>query len=91
MGGRSAGGNIPPGAETGIKQPHRAQTIEGLGINCQTLRLADHGAIPFKTQPAEVIDYAIDEVFAAAARIDILDPQQEASAALTREIMCQHR
>ena len=43
-------------------------------------RLPPHFAVPFQAQPGQILLDRIDELRAAAAGIDVLDPQQEAPA-----------
>ncbi len=87
MGGGDAGGDIGAGAETGIEQAVGAQPIQRGVVSRQPVRLEHDLAVPGQPQPVQVAQDRIDMFGPAARAVDILDPQQEASAARAREIM----
>ena len=55
------------------------------------LRLDNRFPIHGEAQPFQILEYAVDELRPAAARIEIFDPQQESAFAGTSMGMAQHR
>ena len=76
------GGDLRAGAEAGIDQAARLQVHQRLGIGAHAGGLAQRRLVPGQAQPFEVVENRLDEFVAAAALVDVLDPQQEIVAAL---------
>src|SRR5688572_7423918 len=85
------GGDVGAGAEAGIDQPPLAQLVQGRFVEMRPTRLDDRLAIPPQAEPAQILEYALDELGPAAAGVEILDPQTEASARRARRQMTQRR
>ena len=81
-GARDLGGDFRAGAEAGIDQAVRLQVHQRLGIGAHAGGLAQGRLVPGKPQPFQVIENRLDELVAAAALVDVLDPQQEIVTAL---------
>lgn len=84
-------GDLRARAETGVDQSQRFQLLKSVGIGVGTLRLDDRTSIMAKAQPFEILENACDELRPAAARIEVLDPEQEFPAAGPRERMAECR
>jgi len=82
---------IRPGTETGIDQPLPLKIGQNRAIGIKSLRLIDNRSIPPETDPVEILDHRRDLVGRTAKCIDILDPEQEAPTALTRQLLVQQR
>jgi hypothetical protein len=76
--------DVGAGAETGIQQVASGQRIQRRAIRRQVLRLHTNVAIPVEAQPCQVLQDGGSEFGAAAARVDVLQPQQEAATRLAR-------
>ncbi len=82
-------GDIPSGAETWIKEVALSQPLRRVTVILEMIRLPPDRLLPGETEPGEVFDDARDESGTAALEIDILDPQQEASASTAGEFLVQ--
>ena len=83
-------GYLRPCTETRINQPVRLQPVERLLIEVGSFRLNDWFTVDGKSQPGEVLEDAGDEFGAAAAGIEILDPEAEPASAGARMGMADH-
>ena len=72
--------DLRPGAEAGIDRPHPVECLERPDVIVHMLGLAPDSGLPAEAEPFEVL---VDRRFVfrpAAARVDILDAQQETAA-----------
>ena len=74
--------DLRPRAEAWIEQVARPQRVQNGGILRQMLALPADRAIGRKAEPGHVLDDGGLELGAAAAGVDVLDPQQEAASGL---------
>ena len=70
-------GDIGPGAKAGIDQALPAQLVQRGGIVISSSRLDQRHGIGRNAQPREILVDRVDELGTTAARIEILDPEQE--------------
>ena len=80
-------GDIGTRAEAGVEQSRGAQRTERGAIGIEPARLADRRLVPVQLEPAQVLEYTLDEAFAAPPRVDVLDPQQETATSCACQIM----
>ena len=91
MGSGQGLGDLGARAEAGIDQTIRLQPIERLLIKPRPLRLDDRFAIDRQSQPFQILENSGHIFRPAAARIEILDPDQEFPAARPGMGMADHR
>ena len=84
-------GDVGPGAETGIDETLRLEQFERFRVTRSALRLNDRLVVRRQAEPGQVLENAADKLRAAAAGVEILDPQQEFPAARPRLAMAQRR
>ena len=84
-------GNLGARAETGIDEALRLQLLESFGISIGAVRLDDCPIVVMDAEPFKVLENAVDELETAAAGVEILDPEQEFSAAISCDGMAQRR
>lgn len=70
-----------------IDEPHVSQPLERSSIEIEVIGLAPHRLFPAQSQPGEVIEDRRLELRTAARPVDILDPEQEASAHCGRHVV----
>jgi hypothetical protein len=74
-------GDFGSRTEAGVYQAPRLQRVKRFGIGSGAFRLSDCPTVMTEAEPGEVLENAVDEFRPAAAGIEILDPEQEFSAA----------
>jgi hypothetical protein len=74
-------GDVRARAETGIDEPLSLELLQRLGIARGPFRLDYRLSVGLETEPGQVLEDAIDELRPAAARVQILDPQEEPTPA----------
>ena len=79
------GGDVGAGAEAGINEPVGAQPVERGGIVRDALRLDQRRRVGRDPEPRQILHDPRDEFGAAAAGVEILDPQQETLPRRARE------
>jgi len=89
MGRRQRSGDIGARAEAGIYQSRLLQPLQRFGIARGPLRLDDGLAVMREAEPCQILENVFDEFGAAAASVEILDPQQESTAAGPRVSVAQ--
>ena len=67
------------------------EAIQRLGVTPGALRLDDGLSVVLEAKPGEVLENPLDELRPAAAGVEILDPEQEFSAAISCDGMAQRR
>ena len=82
---------VRAGAEAAIDQASRFQPLQRGGVKGGPMRLDDRLAVDGKAEPGQILENAVDELGAAAAGVEILDPKQESPAAGARMGMAQRR
>jgi hypothetical protein len=83
--------DVGAGAEAWISQPERLQALERRGVIRRSPRLDQRLAVVGKAEPVEVGENRPDELGPAAARVEILDPQQPSPARGARRGMAERR
>ena len=89
--GRERLGDVGAGAEARIDEILRLEPFEGVRIAGRPLRLDDRLSVMGQPEPGQILENAADELRAAAARVEILDPEQESAAAGPRMGMAKRR
>lgn len=84
--GRSGRGDFRPGAGAGIDQPFGPQPVGGRGIALQPGRLRCD-LIPFQPEPRQIGTKLVGKLRPTARAIDVLESEQEASAAVAGQIV----
>jgi hypothetical protein len=84
-------GNVGAGAEAGKDEAARFEIGERRVVGRSPLGLDQRRPIPLQAEPAQVLHDPVDELGAAARRVEILDPQQELAAARARPFVPEHR
>ena len=84
-------GDIGTGAEAGIDETPLPEPVQCVCIAFRPLRLDDRLAVMGDAEPGQILENAVDELRAAATRIQILDPEQELPAAGARMGMAERR
>ena len=73
-------GNVRPGAKAGIDEALDPQLLERGRVDMAPLRLDQDPSVMIEPQPGQVLEDRPDKLWAAAARIEILDAQPEVAA-----------
>src|SRR3984885_1492637 len=83
--------DVGAGAEAWIQQIARGEFVQYRAIFCQMLRLHAHIAVPVETEPRQVLLDRGGEFRTAAARVDVLQTQQESPACIARAMPGEQR
>ena len=82
-------GDLGAGAEAGVNQSVGLQPVERLLVVFGALRLDDRFAVDGQSQPVEVLEDAVPILRPAPPRVQVLDAEQELTAAGPRVGMAQ--
>jgi hypothetical protein len=74
-------GDLGASAEACVDQPVRLQPVKCLQVSLGALGLDDRLAIDGQPEPFDILKNVLNILRTAAARVEILDPQQEFAAA----------
>ena len=76
-------------ADAGVKQVHCIELVQGGLIVIHVLALDAHRSFEFNAEPLQVPDGCRDEFRFATGGVDVLNPQQQASARQLRHFLVQ--
>src|SRR5215213_1161002 len=91
MGRRQRLGNVGAGAEAGIGEAFTFQAFQSVSVSACPLRLDENRLVPVESEPAQVLEDAVDELRTGAGLVEILDAHAELAAAVPRPMMADRR